>query len=64
MNIIHNIGIAGNIGVGKTTLTKKLSNDLQLEPIYESVIDNPYLPDFYDNMDDGCLCSNLSLGLG
>ena len=50
MNAIHNIGIAGNIGVGKTTLTEKLSKDLQIEPIYESVIDNPYLLDFYDNM--------------
>ena len=50
MNTIYNIGIAGNIGVGKTTLTEKLSKDLQLEPIYESVIDNPYLLDFYDNM--------------
>ena len=44
------IGIAGNIGVGKTTLTDKLSKDLNIEPIYESVIDNPYLSDFYDNM--------------
>ena len=44
------IGIAGNIGVGKTTFTEKLSKDLNLEPIYESVINNPYLSDFYDNM--------------
>ena len=45
-----NIGIAGNIGVGKTTLTEMIARDLILEPIYESVIDNPYLSDFYDNM--------------
>ena len=50
MNSIYNIGIAGNIGVGKTTLTERLSKDLQLEPIYESVIDNPYLLDFYNDM--------------
>ena len=50
MNTTYNIGIAGNIGVGKTTLTDKLSADLQLEAIYESVIDNPYLLDFYDDM--------------
>jgi len=50
LNTIYNIGIAGNIGVGKTTLTEKLSKDLDLEPLYESVIDNPYLFDFYDNM--------------
>ena len=45
-----NLGIAGNIGVGKTTLTEKLSNDLGFSPIYESVIDNPYLSDFYNDM--------------
>ena len=46
-----NIGIAGNIGVGKTTLTKKIAKDLNLEPIFESVIDNPYLEDFYTKME-------------
>ena len=46
-----NIGIAGNIGVGKTTLTKKIAKDLSLEPIFESVIDNPYLEDFYTKME-------------
>jgi len=50
MKINSRIGIAGNIGVGKTTLTDKLSKDLKIEPIYESVIDNPYLSDFYENM--------------
>ena len=45
-----NIGIAGNIGVGKTTLTEMIARDLILEPIYESVIDNPYLSDFYNDM--------------
>ncbi len=45
-----NLGIAGNIGVGKTTLTEKLSKDLGFSAIYESVIDNPYLSDFYTNM--------------
>ena len=45
-----NLGIAGNIGVGKTTLTEKLSQDLRFSAIYESVIDNPYLSDFYTNM--------------
>ena len=45
-----NLGIAGNIGVGKTTLTEKLSEDLGFSAIYESVIDNPYLSDFYTNM--------------
>ena len=44
------IGIAGNIGVGKTTMTEKISQRLNWNPIYESVIDNPYLEDFYLNM--------------
>ena len=44
------IGIAGNIGVGKTTFTTKISKIFKLEPYYESVIDNPYLDDFYNNM--------------
>jgi deoxyadenosine/deoxycytidine kinase len=42
--------VAGNIGSGKTTLTKKLSERLGWKPHYESVQDNPYLADFYDNM--------------
>lgn len=42
--------VAGNIGSGKTTLTKKLSQRLNWKPHFESVQDNPYLADFYDNM--------------
>ena len=44
------IGVAGNIGAGKTTLTEKLSDAIQFQPVYESVVDNPYLQDFYGNM--------------
>ncbi len=44
------IGIAGNIGVGKTTLTRKLAQRLGWEAHFESVIDNPYLSDFYADM--------------
>jgi deoxyadenosine/deoxycytidine kinase len=43
--------VAGNIGSGKTTLTKKLSERLGWKPHYESVQDNPYLADFYKDMD-------------
>ena len=50
MNNPH-IGIAGNIGVGKTTLTKKITEKFSLEPVYESVVDNPYLGDFYEDME-------------
>ena len=45
------IGIAGNIGVGKTTFTEILSEKFNWKPLYESVVDNPYLDDFYKNMD-------------
>ena len=44
------ITIAGNIGSGKTTLTKKLSERLGWRPHFESVQENPYLEDFYQDM--------------
>jgi len=44
------IAIAGNIGVGKSTLTDMLSRRLGWEPFFEAVADNPYLPDFYQDM--------------
>ena len=44
------IGLAGNIGVGKTTFTKLLSKSLDWTPYFESVTDNPYLNDFYGDM--------------
>ena len=46
----HFIGIAGNIGVGKSTLTSLLSQHLGWEPFLEGVSDNPYLADFYGDM--------------
>ena len=46
----HFIGIAGNIGVGKSTLTSMLCQRLEWEPFLEGVNDNPYLADFYDDM--------------
>ena len=46
------VGISGNIGVGKTTFAKVISERLAWKVIYESVIDNPYLNDFYNNMND------------
>jgi len=44
------IGIAGNIGVGKTTFTSFIAKEFNLMDIYESVSDNPYLSDFYGDM--------------
>ncbi len=47
----HYIAVAGNIGVGKSTLTSLLSERLAWEPFLEGVTDNPYLPDFYRDME-------------
>ncbi len=44
------IAVAGNIGAGKTTLSKLLSKQYGWEAHYEDVDDNPYMVDFYDNM--------------
>ena len=40
------VAVAGNIGSGKTTLTKKLSQRLNWKPQYEPVDNNPYLQTF------------------
>ena len=45
------IAIAGNIGSGKTTLTKMLAAHYGWTPKYESVDFNPYLADFYEDME-------------
>lgn len=44
------IAVAGNIGSGKTTLTSMLAKHMKWEPHFEDVEDNPYLNDFYDDM--------------
>ena len=44
------IGIAGNIGSGKTTLTEMLAEHYQWEPRYEKVVDNPYMNDYYKDL--------------
>jgi len=44
------IAVAGNIGSGKTTITSLLSKHYKWEPHYEDVDDNPYLNDFYQDM--------------
>jgi len=44
------IAIAGNIGSGKTTLTKLLSKHYGWKPNYEDVDTNPYLNNFYEDM--------------
>lgn len=44
------VAIAGNIGAGKTTFTKLLSERFGWEARYERVVENPYLADFYKDM--------------
>ena len=44
------IVVAGNIGAGKTSLTERLGARLGWSTAFESVADNPYLPDFYADM--------------
>lgn len=47
---VTHIAVAGNIGVGKTTLTQMLARHYNWEPHFEALDDNPYISDFYDDM--------------
>jgi len=49
INIMH-IGIAGNIGCGKTTLTRMLASHYGWTPKFEAVTYNPYLEDYYKDI--------------
>lgn len=44
------VAVAGNIGVGKSTLVERLAEKLDWAPFYEPVGENPYLADFYSDM--------------
>ena len=44
------VTIAGNIGSGKSSLTKLIASKFNWVPYFESVTDNPYLKDFYEDM--------------
>ncbi len=44
------VAVAGNIGVGKSTLVSMLCDHLGWEPFFEPVTENPYLADFYADM--------------
>ena len=44
------IAVAGNMGVGKTSLVQFLEQRYGFEPVYEPFMDNPYLDDFYQDM--------------
>src|SRR5688572_14718295 len=45
------ITVAGNIGVGKSTLVTRLARHLGWQPVLEAVAENPYLADFYQDME-------------
>jgi len=53
------ISIAGNIGVGKTTLTKKLADHFECPVFYEPYDTNPFMPDVYAGRKDLALDSQL-----
>ena len=58
----HNfISIDGNIGIGKTTLVKKLAQHLNAHTFFEEFNDNPWLPLFYKNPHNNALALELSL---
>lgn len=44
------VAVAGNIGVGKSTLVSMLGKSMAWQPFYEPETENPYLPDFYSDM--------------
>lgn len=46
----HFVIVAGNIGVGKSSLVSLLCQRLGWQPFYEAVVENPYLADFYQDM--------------
>ncbi len=47
---MNHIAVAGNIGAGKTSLADKFSKHFEWEPQYEDIEKNPYLRDFYEDM--------------
>lgn len=53
------VAVAGNIGVGKSTLVALLSERLGWQPFYEPVAQNPYLEDFYQDMETWAFHSQI-----
>lgn len=53
------IAVAGNMGVGKTSMVQFLCSEYGLTPIYEPFADSPYLDDFYADMDRWAFHSQL-----
>jgi deoxyadenosine/deoxycytidine kinase len=59
MNDKKFVAISGNIGIGKSTLTKKLAEEYGLKPYLEPVTENPYLKDFYKDMKEWSFHSQM-----
>ena len=55
----YTLAIAGNMGVGKSTLTRQLTDQLGWTSFYEAVDDNPFLADFYKDMPQWSFHSQL-----
>ncbi len=53
------IAIEGAIGVGKTTLAKRISDNIKCETLFEDYIDNPFLKEFYDRNQSNSLSTQL-----
>ena len=53
------IAVAGNMGVGKTSMVEFLHHNYGFEPVYEPFGDNPYLDDFYRDMKQWAFHSQL-----
>ena len=53
------IVVEGPIGVGKTTLAKKIAHSLHYEVLLETFSDNPFLADFYKNQKEFALATQL-----
>tara|TARA_Y100001936_G_scaffold234524_1_gene261720 strand:- start:84 stop:710 length:627 start_codon:yes stop_codon:yes gene_type:complete len=53
------IAIEGAIGVGKTTLAKKISNTIKCDTLFEDYIDNPFLKEFYDHNQSNSFSTQL-----
>lgn len=53
------VAVAGNIGVGKSTLVEMLCVRMGWEPFFEPVTENPYLADFYADMDSWSFHSQI-----
>lgn len=53
------VAVAGNIGVGKSTLVRLLCRELGWEPFFEPEMENPYLADFYQDMSSWAFHSQI-----